>query len=287
MKKKLEEYFDVTKDAEYEDEKVQSNVYNVTLSTSYRKLESLKGTDDYDKYEQENRWLYDLCNKIDQIPTISFDCLKMQINPQFTSCDGFFYSAEKRDDKYSLLVEFKNVNRSKMLEYISSEDNDSIYSKVKDSVSMIKNDIEFEGGYTGDELIEKIHFIVVYGERNDTVTTASLGFKKVQRASKDHGGRQNKAVCVERKKESSTKKEEEILKNFGDKLQALNLAPCEKGYFGVPVRDPAAVKLKGIGKLYYFTMFSKHDFVKLVEDVDYFSKWNWGKYIGYFSCMTT
>lgn len=287
MKKKLEEYFEATKVAEYEDEKVQSSVLNIALSTSYRKLDSLKATEDYERYEQENRWLSGLSEKVARIPVISFDALKMQVNPELKSCDGFFYNADKDVNKYSLLVEFKNVNRSKILEYISSEEDDSIFSKVKDSISMIKNNIEFGDGYTGDELINRIHFIIVYGDRNDTVSTVSLGFKKVQPASKDHRGRQNRAVYVERKVETSTKKEDDLLSDFGNRLQELKLASCEKGHFGVPIKDPAVVKLKGIGKLYYFTMFSKHDFVKLVDEVGYFEKWNWGKYERFFSCMTT
>lgn len=278
MKKKLDEYFDVTKNAKYEDEKVQSSIYNITLPTSYRKLESLKATNDYKKYEQENRWLYDICNKIAQIPVISFDCLKMKVNSELKSCDGFFYNADKNIDKYSLLVEFKNVNRSRILEFINSEEEDSLYSKVKDSISVIRNDIEFEDGYTGDELVSRIHFIVVYGERNDTVSNVSLGFKKVQTASKDKNGRQNKAVNMARKVETSTKREDEIFSKFAKKIQGLNLASCVKGYFGIPVKDPEVVKLKGAGKLYYFTMFSKYDFAKLVDEVEYFDKWNWGKY---------
>ena len=95
MKKKLEEYFDTTVDAEYEDEKVQSSILNITLSTSYRELDSLKGAEDHDKYEKENRWLYDLSEKIAEIPVISLDCLKMQVDSELKSCDGFFYNAHK------------------------------------------------------------------------------------------------------------------------------------------------------------------------------------------------
>ena len=285
MKKKLEEYFGATVDAEYEDEKVQSSILNITLPISKRELESLKETEDYKEYEKNNRWLYDLCDKISQIPVISLDCLKMQVDAELKSCDGFFYNADKEVDKYSLLVEFKNANRSKILEYISSEADDSLYGKIKDSISVIKNSIEFEGGYTGDELISRIHFIVVYGERNDTVSTVSLGYRKIQPASKDYRGRQNRAVYVERKVETSTKREDEILVNFGNKLRELNLTYCKKGYFGIPIRDPEAVKVKGAGKRYYFTMFSKQDFVKLIDEVEYFKEWNWGKYLEYFDCM--
>lgn len=287
MKKKLEEYFDATVDAEYEDEKVQSSVLNISLPTSYRELEILKGTEDYKEYEQKNRWLYDLCDKISQIPVISLDCLKMQVNPELKSCDGFFYNADKDIEKYSILVEFKNANRSKILEYINSEDDDSLYGKIKDSISVIKNNIEFEEGYTGDELVNRIHFIIVYGERNDTVSTVSLGFKKVKPSSKDYKGKQNRATYVERKAETSTKREDEILVSFGNKLQDLDLAFCEKGYFGIPIKDPEAVKLKGVGKLYYYTMFSKRDFVKLINETDYFKQWNWGKYAERFDCINT
>jgi len=149
---------------------------------------------------------------------------------------------------------------------------------------MIKNNIEFEDGYTGEELVSKIHFIIVYGERNDTVSTVNLGFKKVERASKDYNGRQNRAVSVERGAETSIKKEEEIFRKFESRLQSLGLIPCVKGHFGVPVKDPRIVKIKGAGKLYHFTMFSKDDFAKLVGEVDYFKSWNWGRYAKYFSC---
>ena len=74
--KKLEEYFEMTKESEYEDEKVQSNVKNITLSTSERKLESLKGTKVYSEYKEKNEWLYGICSNIENIPVISFDTLK-------------------------------------------------------------------------------------------------------------------------------------------------------------------------------------------------------------------
>jgi len=199
-----------------------------------------------------------------------------------------YYNAEKSDEKYSILVEFKNVNRRKMLEYIASDGEDSIYEKIKDSVVMIKNDIEFEDGYSGDELIKRIHILLVYGDKADTVSAVSFGFEK-NAVTKNHNGRQSRAVSLNRKskKEYSNKQEEEILTEFGGKLQKLNLVACKKGYFGIPIPDPKGIKYKGIGTLFYYTMLAKSDFVKMVDEVEYFAEWNWGKYKEYFTEIVT
>lgn len=286
--KKLEDYLieDSNKIIEFDDEKINANLYLVTLVKSLREIQSFKKSgSDCSKFEIDNQWLYKECERIREIPTISFDQLKLKINAAYKSCDCFFYNAEKSNDKFSLLVEFKNVNRSEILKYLNSKESDSLYEKVKDSINMIKHDIQFEDGFSGMELVEHTHCVIVYGERADTVAEINLGFGSKNPAKKDEKGRQIRAVSINRNLgiSSSKKTEEEILKAFGEKIQNLKLASCPKRYFGIPIYDPDLVKLKGIGDLFYYTMFTKHDFVKLIEEIEYFDNWDWGKYSTYFS----
>ena len=287
MKKTLEEYIKNTLDAEFDDEKVNSDILSVTLVKSLRGMESLKNTKDYEKYKVKNQWLYEICNKIEKVPILSFDQLKNQINRDYRSCDGFFYNTTKDSNIYSLLVEFKDVSRKDILEYIKSEKEDSIYLKVKDTIRMIENDIDFEEGFSGRELSNVTHFVIVYGDKANTITPVSLGFgRRTSDVPKDKNGRQKQAISLKsnQRKVFSKKEEQEIMRVFGEKLQGLGLRACPKGYFGIPVSDPDMVKKKGIGNLFYFTMFTKYDFAKLVEEKEYFDSWNWGKYAVYFKC---
>ena len=286
MKKILEEYIQNTMDAKYDDEKVNSNLFNVSLVKSFREMEKLRETNVYEKFEKQNKWLYEVCNQIKQISVISFDQLKQQINKDYKSCDALFYNGIQNDDRYSLLIELKNVSRKDILEYIKSDKDDSIYFKVRDTIRMIENDIDFEGGYSGKELVKTMHFIIVYGGKANTVSEVSLGFgRKNSNIEKDSNGRQIRAVSLKtnQKKSFSKKEEDEIMRKFGEKLHDLDLVACPKGYFGIPISDPNITKKKGIGNLFYFTMFTKNDFAQLIGSEKYFDTWNWGEYREYFN----
>ncbi len=54
---KLEKLLEEEEIAEYEDEKIFSNLYMISLPTSLRKLESMKESRDYEQKKAENEWL--------------------------------------------------------------------------------------------------------------------------------------------------------------------------------------------------------------------------------------
>lgn len=280
--RKIEDFIEDSKDIEFEDEKIITNLYHATLVKSLREIKSIEEKKvDCSKSLTGNQWIYELCEKIKSIPTISFDQLKLKINADYKSCDCFFYHAEKSEDKYSLLLEFKNVNRSGIIKYLNYEDTDSIYLKVKDTIRMLVNDIEFEDGFSGMDLVNHTHLIIVYGERADTVTEIDLRFGRKGVTTKDKNGRQNRAV-PNIGLTNSRKINNEILKSFGEKIHSMKLASCPKGYFKVTICDPEMIKRKGEDSIYNYTLFSKHNFIQLINEINYFDDWNWGKYAKYF-----
>lgn len=264
----------------YEDEKINSNIYLISLKKSLRQLESLVGVKDYEKLKKDNEWFREGCVECDNIGVISFDKVKEVINDDFQSCDGFFYNGSNDSKRLSLLLEFKDVNRSKLLEYIKSKGNDSISEKIKYSAEILKNHIEFEGGFSGEELIFHTHIIIVYGDKADTVSNVKLGFGKKQLIQRNKKGRQSKATTINR--ERSRKDDEQILSDFKRYIKKLKFAPCEKGYFGVPVTDPDVDKNNGKKKTYCYTLFTKKDFQDVISKEKFFDEWDWGVYKEYF-----
>lgn len=202
------------------------------------------------------------------------------INTDLQSCDGFFYNGSTNPEKVSVLLEFKDVNRSKLLDYIKSEGNDSIYSKLRCSAEMLKNDVEFEGGFTGKDLVEHTHVVIVYGDKADTVSNVQLGFGKKQVIQKNGNGRQSKATTI--KREKTRKDDKQILNDFKKQVEKLEFAPCEKGYFGIPISDPDVDKHNGAKKTYSYTLFTKKNFQEVVAKDNFFDGWNWGVYQEYF-----
>ena len=276
---KLEKLLEEEEIAEYEDEKIFSNLYMISLPTSLRKLESMKESRDYEQKKAENEWLRETSPESEQVSAISFDCLKMKLRPEAHSCDGFMYYAGNDTDKISILFEMKKVNKSKMLQYIASRDEESILEKVKDSVLLLQEDIEFSGCFTGKELIEHTHLLLIYGGKADTVSEASLGIGKKEKVKRDKTGRQIRAARLSPGSESQ-KRKNEIFKRLGEELKKKGRAPCKKGYFGIPVRDPEWEKRNG-EKILDFTMLSKEDMREVIENVRFFDRWDWGVYCTY------
>lgn len=264
----------------YEDEKINSNIYLISLKKSLRQMKGLVGTKDYEKYLKENEWMREDCAECESIGVISFDKVKEMINADLPSCDGFFYNGSANPEKVSVLLEFKDVNKSKLLDYIKSDGNDSIYAKLRCSAEILKNNIEFEGGFTGEELIKHTHVIIVYGDKADTVSNVQLGFGKKQVIQKNKNGRQSKAIIT--KHEITRKEDKQILNNFKKKVKKLEFASCEKGYFGIPISEPDADKQNGAKKTYSYTLFTKKNFQDVIAKENFFDGWNWGVYQEYF-----
>lgn len=266
----------------YEDEKINSNIYLISLKKSLRQIQGLAGTKDYEKLKDANEWLRAGCTECENVGVISFDKVKERINPAFQSFDGFFYNASKENpEELSILVEFKDVNRSKLIDYINSSENDSMYDKLKCSAQILNNNIKFEGGRSGANLIKHTHVVIVYGEKADMVSDVKLGFGRKQTVSKNKKGRQVRAIQI--KAEKSRKDDKQILNEFKKSIEKLGFASCRKGYFGVPVSDPDADKQKRSEKTYSYTLLSKKDFQDVIAKEKFFNGWNWGVYQGYFN----
>lgn len=295
---KFEKYLeeDVMKDHQFEDESIISNLYLSSLPMSIRELDSwkckIKETDNEDKkrkilkeYNEKlemQRWLLEGCEKICEIKAISLDKLKEHIDKDKKSCDAYFYNPNLEDKKRNLLIEFKNVNRDKMLEYIKNDGTEGLWSKVADSVALLKDCIEFEG-YTPAELISNTHLMIVYGERANTVSTMYMNLGSKKPVPKDKHGRQSRAVNIGKQKHKfySKKTADEVLNDFTEKVKRKGLSACPKGYFGVPIKEPDEDK-SGKENVCWYTFFSKKDFKELVSGVLFFDEWDWGIYEKYF-----
>lgn len=278
---------------QYPDEKIESDLYLISLSTSLRELDSReKQVQEYKdrpmKYEQRlneynkvcknNKWLREECPECEEIPVLALDKIKEYVDREMKSCDGFFYWAQKSETKLSLLIELKNVNKSTMLGYMKARDDNSIYLKVRDSLELISNRLEFEGGYSGKELIGHTHLLLVYGGRADMVSSGNIHFGEKAAAKKNEKGRQARAVPIRKPSFDDTKT---IQDSFGEKVKKMGLASCPFKYFGFPGREPREIK-EAQGKVRTYTIFSKEDMRKAIEDCAFFDNWDWGKYSSWF-----
>ncbi len=294
---KLENYLeqDLKVTHKYQDESIISNLYLTSIPMSLRELDSrgdgIRREENAGKRERMQRnyqeevkkqnWLSEDCDEIYKVKTLSLDQLKKRIDDKKKSCDAYFYYPNTEDNKRNLMIEFKNVNKSKIIEYIKRDDKDGLWCKVMDSVSLLRESIGFEG-YNDEQIISNTHLMIVYGERADTVSAMHMNLGSKKSVSKDKCGRQNSAVRFDRQyeKEYSIKETKEILDKFSDKIKAKGLAACPKGYFGVPIREPDQDK-SGKDKVCWYTLYSKKDFQKVVGDEGFFENWDWGIYSKY------
>jgi hypothetical protein len=286
---------DLTSEYSYIDERIISNLYFASLPISIRELESHKDkvnkeTKIYRKNQLQNEyendiknqdWLVEDCDEIREIPTVSFDQLKNRIDIDKKSCDAFFYNPNQVNNKRNLLIEFKNVDKDKILEYIKSEDADGLWGKVVDSIELLNN-VEFEG-YTSDKLIQNTHLMIVYGEKSNVVSTMRLNLPTKTTVKRDRNGRQSSAVKFDRQrnKEYSKKDTKEILDKFAEKIKKRDMASCPESYFGVPIKEPSEDK-SGKERGCWYTLYSKKDFQTVVSRENFFHNWNWGAYGKYF-----
>lgn len=281
---------------EFEDESIISDLYLVSLPMSLRELKvrsdriEEEGNEDrkkrmqkeYDEDLEKQGWLLRDCEEICRVKTISLDQLKNRVDDKKKSCDAYFYNPNTRGSKRNLMIEFKNVNKDKMLEYIKKDDKDGVLSKVVDSVELLKGELEFEG-YDPEQIVSNTHLMLVYGEKANTVSAMHLNLGSKGIVNRDRNGRQSRAVRMDRQKskEYSVKETKEILDKFSDKMKSKGFASCPEGYFGVPIKEPDSDK-SGKEKCCWFTLYSKKDFQRVVKDQKFFENWDWGVYGKYF-----
>lgn len=261
----------------YPDEKIASNIYQISLSYSPRALVGMSESE-RTKKEKSNEWLVNETAKVHEVPVLDFDNIVRKLLNGRCSCDGFFYNFEPNDDELHYLVEMKNVKSKRdMLKMLKEEGNDGIYNKINDSVLMIKGELEFGGLHEHDDIILHTHFFIVYPGKNDVPARGSISRLTKVRVERDGRSKQNRAG---RNNIVSDKRETEIYANFGDKVRRLGLAACDESLFpGAAL--PRAKKIKGRGEQRQFSLFSARDFAKII-DSGFFTAWKWGKYQKYF-----
>lgn len=276
--KDLREYVEEDVHAQYEDEKVVSDLYHTSLVVSLRQLDSIKSQEIRLQNEETNKWLLNQIPMLQNIATISLDQLKLRIDGDKKSCDGFFYYASKDGKNKSIMFEYKNVSKEILLTKYWGEDDKSIYQKVRDSINIIKNEVSFEDGYNGEELINNTHLVIIYAE-NNLVSEAGIGKIQKQKVERDVNGRQRGASKNIRFNRMVTKKSiEEKMDEFCVKLSKLGMAEVVYDYFGVSNIDPKAKQRKGFEKNRQFSLMTKSDWKKVIEEKEFFKEWNWGSY---------
>lgn len=295
---KLENYLeeDIKKTYEFQDEGILSNLYLSSLPVSMRELESHKGRiekernevkkrvmlNEYEKDKKRQAWMSEHCSDVREIPTISLDQLKNRTDASLNSCDAYFFAPITETNRRNLMIEFKNVNKNKILEYMRDNGKDGLWQKVAGSEILLGKKVEFDG-YNDGELIPNTHLMIVYGERADVVSTMHMNLGEKSTVSRNKAGRQDRAVRItkQKNKQYSKKETKEILDEFAGKMRKKGFACCSEGYFGIPIKEPDAERL-GKEERYWYTLYSKQDFQRVVSDIKFFENWNWGVYGKYF-----
>lgn len=264
---------------EYPDEQLISNLYYVSLSYSLRQINSITDISTKNDWITQNNWLSNECENLKNIPIVNFDKLPKLCNcDNLTSCDGLLYDFNAK--KFSLLIEFKNCDRKNLDKYLDIMSKDSILTKLKDSKNLIVSNLEFQGKFSGELLIKNTHIVVVYnGKNNKPVNNTNLKHILKQQVSHNSKGKQNRAINLNTHTKNKDSK-------FSLEVKKLGYTSCLENDFSVPAK-PQAEKLKGVGKIRYFSIFSAQDFKKLVElksqndDCVYLQDWDWGEYCEY------
>ena len=175
---------------------------------------------------------------------------------------------------------FNIVDRKNLDKYLDIMSKDSILTKLKDSKNLIVSNLEFQGKFSGELLIKNTHIVVVYnGKNNKPVNNTNLKHILKQQVSHNSKGKQNRAINLNTHTKNKDSK-------FSLEVKKLGYTSCLENDFSVPAK-PQAEKLKGVGKIRYFSIFSAQDFKKLVElksqndDCVYLQDWDWGEYCEY------
>ena len=283
--KDLREYIeeDSLEDKEI-DEYIVSDLYHTSLVTSLRSMKGIEQDIElYNYNEKRNNWIKDVIPKAQDIPVISFDQLKQRIDNDKKSCDGLFYYGLMEENKKSILFEYKNVDKKTLVDKYMGKDDKSILGKVKESIDIIKSNVIFSGGYTGDKLVDNIHLVIIYAE-NDVTSDARIDTIKKNKVEKDVNGKQKRAASnIKFNKISSKKSLNDKINEFGETIHKYGLTSTDEDYFGISNLDPEVKKLKGQGKTRPFSMMSKMEWKRVIEDRSFFENWDWGEYKTYFT----
>lgn len=264
---------------DYEDEKLASNLYLCSLSTSYKEMDKIKKRlekiqdkdshlykrqkDDFDNKQEENNWLLQHSNKVKCISAINFDTI-----PQLCNVDNA-QSVDALIVDYCNLrcyfIEFKNCSKKTLIDkYISGED--SILNKLKTSKNILKS-LEINE-FSQDEIIRKTEVIVVYN-KNDLPNHMGSHIPKRRISSKDNSGKQNQATMYGKNKVGSACKHSfKMSKGTDDCLNRFKKDIINLGY----AQNSSFEKNKKSDML-----FGALDFIKLVEG-EFFDSIDWGIY---------
>ncbi|MCI5508882.1 MAG: hypothetical protein MR936_05620 [Eubacterium sp.] len=264
---------------EFPDEGIVSTLYYVSLVRNLRSMEQT--SEDFKRGNQldtAQEWLKIHSEKLSKVSTLNFDKITEYINPDFQSCDAFFYCF---DGKYSsYLLEFKGTSKKNLLKYlkVNNANKDQILEKIKLSKEIIINNVEFSGSLEHEELIKTIHCVVIYDGKNDVPVSSSIGssLPRKRRVDKDQRNHQNKASRQVKPEQFS---KEETIERFANAIKGLGFSPVTKNEFPGNAL-PKVKKILG-DKIRYATVMAAKDFAELVDD-GYFDDWNWGDYQYFF-----
>ena len=269
--------------------KIASNLYLISLSTSYRELfsrkeEAEKEVDEYKKCkilsaindgEKANEWFKNICPECNKIGALNFDDIKFfgeNEDKKQASFDGLFYDFS--GEKLSLLIEMKNCDRAILYEkYIKDSENDSIAHKAKGSRNLFYASINMNGKLNGEQLVSNTHIVIVYNGKNNM--PAKTHNNKTHRAKVEQA---NGKQCRSSSVKFTRDKGKDLLaeKKLSETIKALSFSECQKSDFPVPAEPKIAKK----ETKRTFSLFSAQDFAELIRK-GFFDHWNWGEYAPY------
>lgn len=228
----------------YPDEKIASNIYQISFSYALRALSGMNDDERTEK-EKSNKWLECETDKVHDVPVLAFDNITRKLSNGKSSCDAFFYNFDPCDGEPHYLAELKNVNKKTVLSLLNDDGKDGIYNKVNDSVQMIKKQLEFGGMHEQDEIVIHTHFFIVYAGKNDIPSRNPLDMLKKTTVEHNRRGKQQKAG---RMTLGIAKREEEIYGHFENKIRELGLAACDEATFPGDALPRAKKMIKGRGR---------------------------------------
>ena len=264
---------------EYPDEAIFSNLYHTSFSTALR---SINGYPDKEKSRRQNanEWIRETSSKACAVYVINFDRITDLLNNGSSSCDALFYNFCIQSGEFHFMSEFKNTEiagKQDLLRLLKCDDQDSIYRKVKASVENIRHNLLFGGNQEADDIIQNMHFFVVYNGKNNAATSPRPTVPFKSHAMRDAHGKQNRATRGQRH-ECTPKEENEIYQRFGQRIEELRMKPCTEDTFPGHAIPRVRKVERGSEKIRYFTIFSAQDFGDLINS-GFFENWNWGPYL--------
>lgn len=263
----------------YADERICSTIYLASLSYSLRSLENITDPKRREEKRKRNSWLLDDTKKAMQVATLNFDRVSERTGIQNRkSCDVLFYDFERQDDHLHYIGEMKCVSKRMMVRMLKSDGKDGIYEKVHNSIKLIESELLFSGSEEGSDIVQHLHFFIVYDGKNDMVSLQENKMPKRQTEISRKNGRQIHA-SRQRPSKFSKKVINEIYEKFSGQLKNLGLHNINEDIFHMCIDPQAKADKAGRGKYRMFSIFSADDFKELLRS-GFFDNWNWGRYAG-------